>query len=94
MRREGGMLFCPGEEVRQQEVRRRQQGAAGPGSSGGRVALHALPGQNQRQQGLELHRGRLHAQGAKLSMSHQQKMSLGKNVHHRPRVQPPGVTWN
>lgn len=80
-----------GQKVRLQEVRRRQKGggegddgwSAGQGSTGGQAALDALPGQDQRQQGLRPQREWPGAQGAKLSMSHRQKMSLEKSVHRK-----------
>lgn len=87
----GGLLPCPlGEGQAAGSQAETEVGvvggrgwSAGQGSRGGRAALDALPGQDQRQQGLRPQREWPGAQGAKLSMSHQQKMSLEQSVHHK-----------
>lgn len=84
--RGGGLLLCPGGEGQgsRKSGGDRAGGTVGQGSADGQPALDALPGQDQLQRGLRPQREWPGAQGTKLSMSHQQKMSLEEPVYRRP----------
>lgn len=91
--RGGQLLLCPaGSSQGSRKSGGDELGGCWPRILGRQAVLEALPGQDQRQQGLSPQREWPGAKEAKLSMSHQQKMSLERVATTDPEAAQPRVT--